>query len=171
MTVSIRLRPSPRRRDRCPAAQAGQARQRPLARISNSAVPASCCDGASCSLTGLRSSSAGAPWMPCWSSWWRIAHSSQKKSYSAGCGRAWWYRKKISNLRFTHSVKRSAQTAIRSLRNLAHGYRFTGVLRMNIVLEPCRPMRPKRQSHRIFFLQSCRHSPQCRVNAISRTDR
>lgn len=47
------------------------------------------------------------------------ARSSRKKSYSAGCGRAWWCRKKTSNLRFTHCVKRSAQTAIRFLRNLA----------------------------------------------------
>ena len=57
------------------------------------------------------------------------------------------------------------------LTEFGRGYRFTGVLRMNIVLEPCRPMRPKRQSDRIFFLQSCRHWPQCSVNSISRTDR
>jgi DNA-binding winged helix-turn-helix (wHTH) protein len=57
------------------------------------------------------------------------------------------------------------------LTEFGRGYRFTGVLRMNIVLEPCWPMRPKRQSDRIFFLQSCRHSPQCSVNSISRTDR
>jgi DNA-binding winged helix-turn-helix (wHTH) protein len=57
------------------------------------------------------------------------------------------------------------------LTEFGRGYRFTGVLRTNILLEPCQPMRSERQSSRIFFLQSCRHSLQCRVNSISRTDR
>jgi DNA-binding winged helix-turn-helix (wHTH) protein len=48
------------------------------------------------------------------------------------------------------------------LTEFGRGYRFTGVLRTNIVLEPCRATRSKRRSGRIFFLHSCRR----RFNAI-----
>jgi DNA-binding winged helix-turn-helix (wHTH) protein len=54
------------------------------------------------------------------------------------------------------------------------GYRFTGAVRTNTILEPCWPMRSERRSAPTRFwrgLPSCRHSLQCSVNPISCTDR
>ena len=69
------------------------------------------------------------------------------------------------NLKFQVHALRKALGADRDLilTEFGRGYRFTGVLRMNIVLEPCRPMQPKRQSGRIF---SCR-AVGIRPNAVS----
>ena len=77
------------------------------------------------------------------------------------------------NVKFQVAALRKALGADRDLilTEFGRGYRFTGVLRTNAVLEPCQPMRSKRQSGRIFFLQSCRHSLQCSVNSISRAHR
>lgn len=77
------------------------------------------------------------------------------------------------NLKLQIFVLRKALGADRDLIHTEYGrgYRFTGVLRTTIVLEPCQPMRSRRQSGRILFLQSCRHSLQCGVNPISRTHR
>jgi DNA-binding winged helix-turn-helix (wHTH) protein len=69
------------------------------------------------------------------------------------------------SLKFQVHALRKALGADRDLilTEFGRGYRFTGVLRMNIVLEPCRPMHPKRQSGRIF---SCR-AVGIRPNAVS----
>jgi len=69
------------------------------------------------------------------------------------------------NLKFQVHALRKALGADRDLilTEFGRGYRFTGVLRMNIVLEPCRPMQPKRQSGRI---SSCR-AVGIRPNAVS----
>jgi DNA-binding winged helix-turn-helix (wHTH) protein len=77
------------------------------------------------------------------------------------------------NLKFQVSALRKALGADRDLilTEVGRGYRFTGLLRTTIVLEPCRPMRSQRRSGRIFFLQSCRHSLQCNGNSISCTGR
>jgi DNA-binding winged helix-turn-helix (wHTH) protein len=77
------------------------------------------------------------------------------------------------NLKFQVHALRKALGADRDLilTEFGRGYRFTGVLRTNIVSEPCQPMRSKQRSGRILFLQSCRHSLQCSVNSISCTDR
>ena len=77
------------------------------------------------------------------------------------------------NLKIQVHALRKALGAHRELilTEFGRGYRFTGVLRTNVVLEPCRPMRSKRLSGRIFFLQSCRHSLQCSVSSISCTYR
>jgi DNA-binding winged helix-turn-helix (wHTH) protein len=77
------------------------------------------------------------------------------------------------NLKFQVHALRKALGADRDLilTEFGRGYRFTGVLRTNIVLEPCQPMRSKQRSGPIFFLPSCRHSRQCGVNSISCTDR
>jgi DNA-binding winged helix-turn-helix (wHTH) protein len=69
------------------------------------------------------------------------------------------------NLKFQVHALRKALGADRDLilTEFGRGYRFTGVLRTNIVLEPCRPVRSKWRSGRRFLLQSCRHSLQCSV--------
>jgi DNA-binding winged helix-turn-helix (wHTH) protein len=74
------------------------------------------------------------------------------------------------NVKLQISTLRKALGADRDLilTETGRGYRFTGVVRTNSVLEGCRPMRSRRQSGDIFFLRSCRHSLQCSVNG-SRT--
>lgn len=75
------------------------------------------------------------------------------------------------NLKFQVHALRKAFGANRDLilTEFGRGYRFTGMLRTNIVLEPCRPMRSKQRSGPIFFLPSCRHSLQCSVNSTQCT--
>ena len=73
---------------------------------------------------------------------------------------------KISGSRIAQSARRR-----RSSRNLAAAIGSPACCARISYLELCRPMRSKRRSGRIFFLQSCRHSPQCSVNSISCTDR
>jgi DNA-binding winged helix-turn-helix (wHTH) protein len=78
------------------------------------------------------------------------------------------------NIKLQVSVLRRALGADRDLirTEFRRGYRFTGVLHTNNVLGSCRSMRSKRQSGRIFFRQSCRHSLRSSVNStISCTDR
>jgi DNA-binding winged helix-turn-helix (wHTH) protein len=54
------------------------------------------------------------------------------------------------------------------------GYRFTGAVRTNTILEPCWPMRSQPRSAPTCLgrgLPSCRHLLQCSVNPISCTHR
>jgi DNA-binding winged helix-turn-helix (wHTH) protein len=63
------------------------------------------------------------------------------------------------NLKSQAHALRKALGADRELilTEIGRAYRFTGVLRANIVLESCRSIRSKQRSGRISFQQSCRH--------------
>ena len=134
-------------------AEAGHAGQPPPARISNSAVSASCCDGGSCSPTAFPSSSARAPSISCWSCWRPTARSSLK-----GASHRVWPGVVVSeeNLNFQVSALRKALGADRDIihTEFGRGYRFTGLLRSDPAGNPGRrPMRSRVRSGLIFYAE------------------
>jgi len=71
------------------------------------------------------------------------------------------------NVKFQIAALRKVLGAEREMirTEFGRGYRFTGVLRTNVILELCEPMWSKRRSGRDFFRHSCRHSLQGSVNS------
>ena len=118
MNTNAYPEPVLRRKARYRITQPGGVRSEPRQQ-SNSDVSACCCAGGGCSPTVLRSSSARAPSTSFWSCWRPTARSSQRRSFSTGCGRALLCRKRTSRFRSPRCAKHSARTEISSVRNSA----------------------------------------------------